>query len=635
LTEHIADAPSAFDWMKKSGLPAILGVCQNASTGLFSCHVGPRNLLVGDISLKQIRPDGSELSVWLLHSAEAQIHLKAKPGDYLGAANVAIKQLELTNWASADTNGLHFRYDVYGLESQMFAIVEIRVAFDKFGVCSSRVVTSAVPVRSYPSNLIMMVIYATVDVLYVLFWFLPMLQETKTLILHMKHVGIADGFFGYWGLWNCVDWLAIIMGIVLTIIWMNTCLAMEAIEVQALLVQSDGQWSLTPTAMGLDVGTLEVVQERFATITSMHFTMHLVMGATVVCIMLKFFKAFQANPRLQLVTDTLVRAASDIFHFSVVFCAVFLGFAVTGHIFLGTDLPQFRSFGSSIDTCFIVLMGEFGWYADASISEEGLSSGLPYIILMIWFWFFMVFVLLIMINMLLAIVLEHYTELVHEVSKDDEAIALWTQTARYIEKRRHTKDHIPLGHLLMQLEDDDTPCHTDPKVTKESLQDSFPKMTHTEAAHLYDWLKAAALRGSVDYDDEMLVRMKAMGEHVDQLAADLHVVKLNVAVCTSTLKHAQGDHGDHGATRQSRPNNMHELVEGLTLKVGEAVQQMSWQIGGATDKLISQGSALVANAACTTNSGVVVKPLSGATAQTATNHGAPLSGAAAHLLARP
>merc|ERR1719161_3067917 len=122
--------------------------------------------------------------------------------------------------------------------------------------------------------------------------------------------------------------------------------------------------------MTLSTAALEDVQDKFNAIMSLFFKMHLAMGGAAISIMLKFFKAFQANPRLQLVTNTLVKAGSDIFHFSVVFLAVFLGFAVTGHILLGNDLVQFRSFSNSIDTCFIVLMGEFGWYDDVSHVDD-------------------------------------------------------------------------------------------------------------------------------------------------------------------------------------------------------------------------------------------------------------------------
>merc|ERR1719305_1795039 len=138
--------------------------------------------------------------------------------------------------------------------------------------------------------------------------------------------------------------------------------------------------------MLLDVTALEIADTKFADISYLFFTMHIVMGGATVSIMLKFFKAFQANPRLQLVTNTLVRAGSDIFHFLVVFSAVFLGFAVTGHILLGNDLVQFRSFSNSIDTCFIVLMGEFGWYESVSHSDDSLTSGLPFGVVMVWFW---------------------------------------------------------------------------------------------------------------------------------------------------------------------------------------------------------------------------------------------------------
>merc|ERR1740130_1437810 len=231
-----------------------------------------------------------------------------------------------------------------------------------------------------------MVGFIIADVIYVLCWIIPTIKESRDLIAGMRISGAWDGFVGYWGLRNVVDWVFIVMSIAVTALWIVICQAMQAEEIQSLLVENDGLWSLTPRAMGLDVATLEGAQEKFANITQLYFSMHLVMGGAAVSIMLKFFKAFQANPRLQLVTNTLVRAGSDIFHFSVVFMAVFLGFSVTGHILLGNDLLQFRSFTSSIDTCFIVLMGEFGWYEEVSTSDDALATGLPFVVVMIWFW---------------------------------------------------------------------------------------------------------------------------------------------------------------------------------------------------------------------------------------------------------
>jgi len=619
--DHVADVPSTFDWLAKSGLPAILGVCVNETTPDFNCYVGTRNLLLGDLELRQTRFDGSEPSVWLLHADEALLHLKTKPGDYLGAATSTINSIVANSWADAETMTLELRFVTYGKDSQMFLTTSIGVSIDDYGVCSTTVSPTAVVVRPYPDDIGLMVAFIIADLLYVLFWIIPMVKETKDLVHLMRISGAWDGFVGYWGLWNAVDWVGIIMGIVVVIIWLFMCAAMQAEELHSMLYEEDGEWHLR-RSMEMDIDTIVKVKEKCVSISSLYFTMHLIMGGAAISIMLKFFKAFQANPRLQLVTNTLVRAGSDIFHFSVVFLAVFLGFAVTGHILLGNDLVQFRSFSNSIDTCFIVLMGEFGWYDSVSHSDDSLASGLPFGIVMIWFWGYMIFVLLIMINMLLAIVLEHYTELVHEVSKDAEAISLWVQTSRYLHHARKTKDHIPLAHLLCELEDDDTPCHTEEMVTQQSISQAFPKMNGHQAEHLFTWLKEEARRQNANKDDEMLARLKQLGQYIEHLAADLHVVKLNTAVCTSRLREGERVDLPGGGTmtarksmsgrksvaagrqsprpqRQSSPggavgpnSGLQDQVESLTLKIGEAIQQMSWQIGGATDKLLSQGSAL-------------------------------------------
>jgi hypothetical protein len=635
--EHISDVGTTFDWLKASGLPAILGVCQEDTEGYSRCHVGTKNLLLGDIQMRQTKQDGSEAEVWLLHSPQAVQFLSSSPAaakDYLGAATAAIDHLKAAKWADADTNELEIRFTTYGKQSNMFAVGAIQVSFDDFGISSERVVITSVPVKAYPPELGLQVFFILMDVLYCINWVIPMIKELKDMCHLMRISGLSDGFLSYWGLWNFVDWVSICMGVAVTVIWLLICMAMEAEEIIALLIEDGSEWVLTPRAMLLDVTALEIADTKFADISSLFFTMHIVMGGATVSIMLKFFKAFQANPRLQLVTNTLVRAGSDIFHFLVVFSAVFLGFAVTGHILLGNDLVQFRSFAASIDTCFIVLMGEFGWYEGVSTSDNGLESGLPYIILMLWFWSYMVFVLLIMINMLLAIILEHYTELVHEVSQDSDAVTLWKQTAQYIHQARKTRDHIPLAHLLCELEDDDTPCHQEKVVTTDSLSCAFPKMKYEQVAHLHTWLKDQARRSLSSGDDELIARLKAVGQYVEHLASDIHVVKLNVAVCTSRLRESfesgllggvgpsprisrrpsgrksmSGRATDVGSPSGARKStrisgrgtpmagmagggDMQEQVEMLTQKISDAIQQMSWQIGGATDKLLSQGSAL-------------------------------------------
>ena len=128
-------------------------------------------------------------------------------------------------------------------------------------------------------------------------------------------------------------------------------------------------------------------------------------AVVTVGIVLRFFKAFRANLRLNVVTMTLLNAAEEIFHFFIVFFTIFICFATIAHVLFGNDIAEFSSIVQSLKTSFNTLMGDFGWYTDFSgneLSSEFLPSGIPQLFLLIWFFSYMVFVLLLLMNMLMA-----------------------------------------------------------------------------------------------------------------------------------------------------------------------------------------------------------------------------------------
>merc|ERR1719162_1442912 len=90
------------------------------------------------------------------------------------------------------------------------------------------------------------------DVAYCLCWVIPMIKETRDCLKLMRIAGAWDGFKGYWGIWNIVDWVCIIISLVVTIFWVVTCNAMKVDGIQSLLVESDGEWTLIPGSMELD-----------------------------------------------------------------------------------------------------------------------------------------------------------------------------------------------------------------------------------------------------------------------------------------------------------------------------------------------------------------------------------------------
>lgn len=77
------------------------------------------------------------------------------------------------------------------------------------------------------------------------------------------------------------------------------------------------------------------------------------------------------QPRLGVVTRALQLAAPDLLHFFLVAGSVFLCYCVMGFLIFGNSLPWFATLGTSINTCFEMLLGEF---ADVNTDLRALGG---------------------------------------------------------------------------------------------------------------------------------------------------------------------------------------------------------------------------------------------------------------------
>merc|ERR1719174_1870378 len=116
--------------------------------------------------------------------------------------------------------------------------------------------------------------------------------------------------------WNAVDWISIVSGLITGVFWLRlvlgtyelngviTKLPMSAAHDKFYHFAQNTTW-LSEENLD-DVGTLtgQVLQIRYS------------MSVFTFVMMFRFFKAFRANPRLSIATNTLSGAAVDIVHFS-------------------------------------------------------------------------------------------------------------------------------------------------------------------------------------------------------------------------------------------------------------------------------------------------------------------------------
>jgi len=97
----------------------------------------------------------------------------------------------------------------------------------------------------------------------------------------------------------------------------------------------------------------------------------------------------------------MTKAKQDMLHFFIVFLSVYVCMMVNSILFFGQDVMEFGSVPRAIHSCFRAMFGDWDWGA---MKEIGFFKA------QIWFWLFMMVMVLILLNMLLAIVMDAYTE---------------------------------------------------------------------------------------------------------------------------------------------------------------------------------------------------------------------------------
>merc|ERR1719498_646362 len=128
-------------------------------------------------------------------------------------------------------------------------------------------------------------------------------------------------------------------------------------------------------------------------------TWRLVLCWYTLLISFKFLESFASQPRLAVVTRTLLRAGPDFFHFFIVFALVFFAFTVSGMLLFGNRLWNFSDFRLACNECFLLVWGDFDY--DELTATDPLTAG-------VWFSLFIVLGVMLLVNMLMAIVMDVY-----------------------------------------------------------------------------------------------------------------------------------------------------------------------------------------------------------------------------------
>jgi len=284
-----------------------------------------------------------------------------------------------------------------------------------------------------------------------------LLSELWELFTIWRKTGSVAGYFG--SPWNWIDLASI------GLMWAGICMWWIFVLRQASTFDIGLRYEVydsltTPAAMLRLAGNGEYrgqgmreVQAAFAelqrTVDSLVWY-YSISGVNIILLIARLLKQMDFQPRLGVVTHSLALAGPDLAHFILVAGMVFCGYAMMAHLIFGNNIEGFRSFGSSLDTCFEILLGEIGVN-----SELRVLTGLQGIAGTLFFWSFELLVYLVLLNFLLAIIVDAFSEIKENTSEHisvhteigQMVVEKWRSVTSCFSRRRHITD-ARLGQIL-------------------------------------------------------------------------------------------------------------------------------------------------------------------------------------------
>ena len=75
----------------------------------------------------------------------------------------------------------------------------------------------------------------------------------------------------------------------------------------------------------------------------------------------KIFKYISVTKRLTRISKALGKAAPDVVAFLFVFCVLFIGFGISGHLLFGNDIKNFANLVITFLTLYRMMLGDWDY----------------------------------------------------------------------------------------------------------------------------------------------------------------------------------------------------------------------------------------------------------------------------------
>jgi hypothetical protein len=338
-------------------------------------------------------------------------------------------QMEKLGWLDEHTRKIELAMPVYNAEYGLHTMFISCFFFSRGG----HIWKDIIPLSAYAQNW-----NSFRSVFYDFCWLLCMVwvvfAEVCEIMEVLREHGAAGIMKEYVGFWNAVDWASVWSGLVIISMFLTN-------------MNNIGAMNLSLAALG----EIDEVNDRSSyrrqgkqyvsdleTEIQYAYNFRMIQALYPLVIMARLFKAFGSQPRLAVVTRTLWSAWIDLFHFLIIFASVFFTYTVAGVVLFGRDTASFTTLARAMITCFRAMFGDFDW---EELRKVGRLDAF------LWFLPFMVLIVLILLNMLIAIVMDAYDEVITGLDHEDN---MWLMMKKAYRMRvaKWKKEEVPMQEVL-------------------------------------------------------------------------------------------------------------------------------------------------------------------------------------------
>eukprot|EP00933_Yihiella_yeosuensis_P033543 TRINITY_DN27223_c0_g1_i1.p1 TRINITY_DN27223_c0_g1~~TRINITY_DN27223_c0_g1_i1.p1 ORF type:complete len:813 (-),score=116.55 TRINITY_DN27223_c0_g1_i1:52-2490(-) len=228
-------------------------------------------------------------------------------------------------------------------------------------------------------------------------------------------------------------------------------------------------------------------------------------------LMIRVFVSFGAQPRLAIITRTLVSLVVDLLHFLVVFIPSFLVYATSATLMFGRRMEGFVNFQATLGSTFrMCVEGEYAW-EDFKVDYYWTSA--------IWIWSFIVFIVLLKMQLVIAIILDLYNEARGNAAS---AEAVWDTLGQFWMQFLNLKQWVKERNIVKRLKETGTP----EVMMREEAEQIFPNMPECQMNLIFsESKKEMEALGEEDLNDRSLLMMAgSLMKSVDTVNQHLGVI---------------------------------------------------------------------------------------------------------------